>query len=266
MTNPTYAAERVLDEIPITCLQDLQFLDEIAWKRGALVREKYLAGAEARLVVGRKRAIITVSTAVMNPRRRRFGVSHEIGHLEMHRWDNFLILCTSQDINDQSPDSPGVAIELEANQFASALLLPGRFFAPLCKQEDPSLDHISQLADLFNVSLTATALRYTSFCEEPIALVYSQSGYIKWFRSSKEFEELGVFIDVHARLDPTSQAALLFQERKIPRAAKRVVASTWFTPGHYSAEALIQEQSWAMPTYDAVLTLLWVDDDLEEDS
>jgi hypothetical protein len=183
----------------------------------------------------------------------------------MHRWDSYLMLCTSQDINDQAPDSPNLDIELEANQFASGLLLPARFFAPLCEEEDPSLDHISRLADLFNVSLTATALRYTHFCDEPIAIVYSQAGYIKWFRGSKEFEELGVFIDVRARLDSNSRAALLFQGRKISPATKQVTSSTWFVSGHHRVGELIQEQSWGMPTQNAVLTLLWVDEDLDED-
>ena len=265
MASPYYAVERVLGELRITSPKDLQLLDSIAWERGATVLYKPLRGAEARLVVVGNRAIITISNSMEDPRRRRFSIAHELGHLEMHRRHSSVVLCTSQDIDDWERRCTDTNPEREANEFASALLLPERFFAPLCKDETPSLDLVAGLAETFNVSLTATALRYLNFCDEPCAIVLSQEGYIKWFQGSKYFADIGVFIDVRSKLDPSSLAALLFQGRTARTTPKQVSASAWFEPGRYREDAAILEQSWAMPNYKAVLTLLWIDDDIEDE-
>ncbi len=268
MASPYYAAERVLDELGIAGPDDLQLLDAIAWERGALVLYKPLRGAEARLVVLGRKAVITVSN-FGDLRRRRFCVAHELGHWELHRWKRSMFLCSIQDMNDwaELPTAPN--LEWEANQFASVLLLPERFFARVCLGDAPSLDLISRVAGTFNVSLTATAIRYMEFCKEACAVVLSQDGYIKWFRSSKEFERIredtGIFVDVHSRLDPSSHAVGLFQGRTVRSNPKRVRASAWFRSGHYRTDAMIVEQSCPMPQYNAILTLLWVDDDIEDD-
>jgi hypothetical protein len=269
MLLPSRAAERVIDELGITSIDDLQLLDAIAWERGATVLYKPLHGAEARLVALGRRSIITISSLVEDPRRRRFGVAHELGHLEMHRRRSNMFLCSSQDINDWGERKSDRSLEREANEFAAALLLPERFFASQCKGENPSLDFISKLAMAFNVSLTATALRYLRFCDEVCAVVFSQDGYIKWFRCSDQFEyvrdDVGLYIDVRVKLDPSSIAASLFDNHTLVQSSsKRIDASVWFEPGHYRSDATIVEQSWAMPRYNAVLTLLWVDDDIED--
>ncbi len=265
MAFPSYAAKRVLDDLRITSPEDLQLLDSIAWERGATVLYKPLRGAEARLAAVGRRAIITISTFVEDPHRRRFSVAHELGHLELHRRHSSVVLCTSQDIDDWEKRRTKTNLEQEANEFASALLLPERFFAPLCKDEDPSLDLVTRLADTFKVSLTAAALRYMNFCEEACAVIFSQSGYIRWFQGSKEFGDIDVFVDVRSKLDSSSLAALFFQGRIVQANPKRVRASAWLAPGRYRDDATILEQSWTMPNYDAVLTLLWIDDDLEDD-
>ncbi len=265
MAFPHHVAERVLDKLSITRREDLQLLEYIAWERGALVQERHLDGSEARITITGRKAIITISTIIIDPRRKRFSIAHELGHLEMHRYKNNLALCTSQDLNDWGLKQGEVNLEQEANEFAAALLLPERFFAHLCRREEPSLDFIAELAETFNVSLTATTIRFLHFCGEPCAVVFSQDRNIRWFHGSKEFKDIDVFIDVRSRLDPSSLAISFFQKGTIQKNPKRVSASAWFTPGQYRQDATIREQSWAMPSYNAVLTLLWVDDDIEED-
>ncbi len=269
MVFPQYAAERVLDELRIVGVEDLQLLDVIALERGAVVMYESLDGAEARLVAVDRRAIITVSTLVENLRRRRFSVGHELGHLEMHLKHSRMFLCTGRDIDDWREQRTDPNLEQEANDFAATLLLPERFFAPLCKATEPSLDLIDEMAETFNVSLTATAIRYLKFCDEACAIVFSQGGHIKWFRSSGEFKRIGedthLFIDVRSKLDPITPAAAFFTGRAMQDRPKRIGASAWFEPGNYRSDATVLEQSWSMPNYDAVLTLLWIDDDIERD-
>ncbi len=261
-SSPEALAERVLNDVGICSPDDLSLLTEIAWQRGALVRDGSLSGAEARLVVVGQRAIITVSGA-LEPRRKRFGVAHELGHLELHYRRSPFALCLDADLDSwisrQQPD-----IEQEASQFAAALLLPERFFAPQCRVHDPSLEQIAGLADRFDVSLTATALRYTQFCDDSLAIVYSESGRIRWFRGSKDFQELGVFVDVGGVPHQGTYGDRYSGRATMLRTARRVPASGWFRPGPYQPRAKIVEQSWPMPSRNAVLTLLWVDEDIQD--
>ena len=244
----------MLNEVGIQTPNDLRYLEEIAWERRALVREKILSGAEARLTAYGDRAIITISSAVSNPRRKRFSIAHELGHLEMHRHLSSLSYCLSGDIRDDGVKKASKQLEHQANEFASALLLPERLFGPLCDEEDPSLDYIRDLADKFDTSLTATALRFIRFTVAPVALVYTEKGLIKWVGQSAELKEQQLFIDSRRRLHSTSMAARQSRRRQ------SVPAAIWFDNRKLDDNVQIMEHSWDMPNYDAVLTLLWLDE------
>ncbi len=264
MAEPLLATERILDDLHITGPRDLRLLELIALARHAVVQEGGLEGATGRLLVVGQNAVITVSQTIASPQRKRFTIAHELGHLELERGDR-LTLCADGDIVEGKGPGDQKPRERAANEFASALLLPERFVAPLCEKAAPSLDLAAELAEMFDVSLTATAIRYTRFCREPCAVVFSQDGNIKWFQPSLEFADLGLFIPAPGPLDPASLAALLFRKRSIPRTPQRIKAAYWFEPGGYQEGATILEQSWEMPRYSAVLTLLWVDDDIQGD-
>lgn len=269
MSFAVQSADHLIDKLGITNRSDLLLLEEIAWTRGILVKEGPLEGSEARLVMAKGRGVITISSSIQDLRRKRFSIAHELGHFELHRTRRGLSLCLSEDIREGVSKTTGQDLEQEANEFASALLLPYRFFAPLCKNQEPSLDYVAHLANDFSTSLTATALRYLNFCEEPVAIVYSHDNRIQWFQGSKDFEtireDLEFFIDVKARLDHSSLAAKMFQSRNLLSKKSRVQASAWFTPGRYEQNATILEHSYFMPTYNATLTLLWIDEDVESE-
>lgn len=266
MITPSAIADRVLAELGVIDPSDLHALESIAWARGALVRSAPLKGAEARLTGIGRRAIITVSTQVDNQQRRRFCIAHELGHLEMRHRGAALSVCSTRDLDTWGKPSVEPSIELLSNEFAAALLLPRQFFADRCTDEDPSLERISELAGAFDVSLTATAIRYVRFCEEPIAIVYSQDGFIKWFRGSAEFSDLEVHIPVGDCLHSESLADGIFSGTSHRRSARRGPASAWLTEGSISEDARLLEQSWGMPRFKGVITLLWVDSELWEDS
>ena len=256
MTYPSATAEKVLNEVKIRSSDDLRYLEEIAWERKALVRVKLISGAEARLTTYGDRAVITISSAISNAHRKRFSIAHELGHLEMHRYRSMLSACLSEDIRDDDVKEAGRQLEREANRFASALLLPERFFKPLCDEGDPSLDHIAELAHKFDTSLTATALRYVRFTEAPVALVYGEDQDIKWVAQSAELKKLQLFIHARRKLDSTSLAVRQSQRRQ------HVPIDIWFDEGKFDKNAQIMEHSWPMPRHNAVLTLLWQDEDI----
>lgn len=264
MPSPDFLAQRVLNRLRIRNASDLQRLEEIAWARGVLVTYKPLDGAEARIVVTGGRAVISISTKTAEPRRQRFSIAHELGHFEMHQKGGAFTICAGADLDTWDAKQAGKSREHEANEFAAALLLPRQFFEPQC-QEQPSLELIRALADQFAVSLTATARRFVHFSPEPCAIVFSRAGNIKWFHESQEFRDLGLFVDVKSRLDSSTMASFFFRGEPVPARAVHVDAAAWLRPGGFRRDAVIREQSCAMPTYNAVLTLLWVDDDIEDE-
>lgn len=254
MSFPIYAANKILADLEIKTPKDLELLEEIAYMRGVLVKEEPLASSEARLTVYRNSAYITVSSNIQNLQRKRFSIAHELGHFEIHRSNSALLICVDKDIHDLTEKK----LEKEANEFASALLLPEQFFKPLCDQEDPSLESIGRLAKTFNTSLITTSRRYVELSHEQIAVVYSENKHIKWVQQSPELKEQNLFISSGRKLDSRSVAASSLSARK------RVVASAWFDEGDFDRDAHIIEHSRYMPNYDAVLTLLWVDEEITE--
>lgn len=265
MPTPAFHAERVLNELSISDPQDLFLLREIAWERGALVVDKPLDGAEARIAIVGRRAVISLSTHISDPRRRRFSIAHELGHFEIHRRDSHLALCSGRDLDDWNAGQAARNYEQEANEFASALLLPERFFRPLCQEENPSLGLISTLGERFDVSLTAAARRFVQFTPEACALVFSDQGFIRWFSASQEFLDMGLFVDVKSKLDPASQAASRQAGPVDSIRPQRVRASAWLKPGRYRRDATLLEQSLWMPAYNTVLSLIWIDEDVQND-
>jgi hypothetical protein len=261
---PETTANHVLDRLEISVVEDLLLLDEIVHARGALIRECPMEGSEARLLVGLGRPIISVSSSpVVHPHRRRFSIVHELGHLELHRGTGLLRSCTKLDIQD-IPSSTSVDAEHEANQFASAFLIPARFVEQPFAENEPSFDLISEWAEKLQTSLTATALRFTRFTLEPVAVVYSLQGKIQYFQPSSEFMELGVFPDVNQPVGSNTSARKLFNRREVSRQWQEVRAAEWFRENKsaFDREDTIRELSIGMPNYEAVLSLLWVNEPL----
>ncbi|MHB0874469.1 MAG: ImmA/IrrE family metallo-endopeptidase [Anaerolineae bacterium] len=264
MASPRSAARLILDRLSVTSRDDLLLLEEICWQRGVLVRYERLGGAEARVVVHGYKAIITVSDAAERIGRQRFNVAHELGHVELHRDLIAGAICTTQDLNGCSR-GPKSLLEQEANEFASELLLPERFVGASCRDAEPSLGSASALAESFQVSLTAAAMRLVEFSSEPCLLVFSQADHIRWFRRSREAHDIGLFPNVGDCLDVDTIAASYFRGAARREKPGRVSVRAWFPDAECSHNASLVEQSWPMPGYDAALTLIWVDEEIEEE-
>ncbi len=260
-------ANFVLDRLGISAADDLALLKEIVYARGATLRECSMDGAEARLLVGPGRPIIAVSSSPLgNHQRRRFSIAHELGHLETHRGTSLITSCTKGDIQ-YKPDNAARDAEQEANQFAAAFLMPARFVEEPFTVTEPSLDMISRWAEKLDTSLTATAFRFARFTREPVAVVYSVRGVIQYFQPSSEFQELGVFPDVKNPVGGHTGARKLFGGMGAPNQWLEVRAAEWFREDKsaFDREDTIQEWSIGMPSYQAVLTLLWVNEPLGQD-
>ena len=258
-------ANRVLDRIPVLVPEDLLLLEKIVWARRGRVVEEPLEGAEAELLlVPGKRSIITVSSGIKNRQRKRFSMAHELGHMEMHREEIKLNICTRQDIADTGRIVPH-NLEQEANQFASYFLMPTRFVKDHYQDVTRSMDAIRKVAQTFDVSLTAAALRFIDFISEPVAIVFSRAGRIEWFKPTQDFLDTEVFVNIGEAVGSETTAGRMFRGLGAPDRWQEVKPSSWFKKRGFRDDAMVKEWSINMMNYESVLSILWIDDDIYED-
>lgn len=265
MSHPETMANRVLDKIPVLVPEDLLLLEKIVWARRGRVVEEPLDGAEAQLLlIPGKRAIITVSSKITNRQRKRFSIAHELGHMEMHRNEIKVNICTREDISDRDRATP-FDVEQEANQFASHFLMPARFVNEYYQEVAASLDAIRKVANTFDVSLTSAALRFIDFVAEPVAVVFSRAGRIEWFKSTQDFLDTEVFINVGEAVATDTVAGKIFRGLTVPDRWQQARASDWLRKGDFRGDAVIKEWSVNMMSYQSVLSVLWIDEDIYDD-
>jgi Zn-dependent peptidase ImmA (M78 family) len=181
MTAPLTAAEQALQALGVTEPAEID-LEVVALSLGAKVKYRSLKSCEARIVGQNGRAIITIDSAA-NPRRRRFSIGHELGHWHRHR--GLCLKCRSADIGRTLSDGRRTPLtaELQADAYASNLLMPGYIFRPLAGDIDRlTLASVKSLASLFKTSLTATTIRALSTNRFPALLICHSYEGMRWFR------------------------------------------------------------------------------------
>jgi len=244
-----------------TIIQNLQIrypseidIREISMERGAFVHEREIAGAEAWLVRKGDQAIITVSSRLHEQGRKNFAIAHELGHFELHN-DSQLVICSDEDmyvwnkLKDQ---------EVEANEFASSILMPEEIFSRYVKKEIPNMDRVSELSGEFGTTLTATAIRYAQLSQEPCAVAVSSNSTLRWYKKSDYF---GFHLKVGEKLDQDTYAADFYKGKELPTRPRKVSANAWIT-GDIDPDSEIIEHSVALRSYGVVLSLLAIDKEI----
>ncbi len=267
MAEPAQVAEAIINELGIRSVEDLYLLEQIVFERKAIIQRKPLKSAEARIIIGSPYSVITISESG-DPRRERFSIVHELGHLELHRYQR-VSPCSTESVSRWSGRQSSGDLETEANEFAAAFLMPTHLFAPLCQDKEPSMNIVAQLASKFSVSLMATSRRYVVFSEYPAAVVWTEGRYIKWFKRNDDFADYGFFPDIGSVVNDRTVASGFFNGENLPTSPRSVKASAWMRSGRFR-DISILEHCITMPSYNGVLSLLWVDDtdddnDEEED-
>lgn len=143
-------------------------VEKIAKLLGAVVRFSPLDEELSGMIYIKSGVPVIGVNALHHPNRQRFTIAHEIGHLVMHR----NIISESVHVDKQfrvlmrdSNSSTGLEqIEVEANKFASELLIPQSLFDP---SKIPALDiddaaPLDELAKKFRVSRQMLEFRINS--------------------------------------------------------------------------------------------------------
>jgi len=244
------AAKELLERYAIEEPKHL-VLDGLAADLGVTVVHGELRGAVARLARVGDRGRIRVAHRVKNVGRKRFSVAHELGHFVLKHDGSVLAGCQERSMLDYR----GQSKESEANVFAVELLLPEKLVRRRCDVSPVNLRPVMRLAEDFETSITATAIRFVEFSPEQCAVVYSEDGRVRWTRKSDTF--WCRLLDWGKDLEPASLASDFFRQRPVSDEPEEVRGDAWIESDSGRCPELV-EHSMAIPSLNGVLTMLWL--------
>ncbi|MDO9535242.1 MAG: ImmA/IrrE family metallo-endopeptidase [Bacillota bacterium] len=188
--------------------------------------------------------------------RDSFSIAHELGHYCLPGHNQSQYYCNVREIfSFQSSNQK----EREANRFAAELLMPTSWLKNIVKTSDVSLSLIKSIAEACQTSLTATAIKIIGICPDRVGIVCSEDGIIKWTAKAKSFPyELRT-----GRVDESSPVVDFFETGDLPEGSAQVPSFFWISsPGTHE---FINEESVSMPYLNAVLTVLTLPFDEDDD-
>jgi len=243
-------AQRVIQEYGISDPNDI-LLHAIAYERGVIVNEKPIKGAEGRLITNKSNGIIVVNSNIREQGKKRFVIAHELGHFEMHRNSEKFSICEPEAFIDWHKNRPH---ETEANEFAAELLMPHHLFRPACKSDAPNVEIIRTMAENFDTTLTATAIRYVEIGWFPCVLVCIQNKRVKWYRRNADF--VYYLLPIGSEINRQSCAYEYFEKGTIPEKPEIILSTAWFND-YRLTDQYFYEHCLVLPGYDIVLSLIW---------
>lgn len=135
---------------------------------------------------------IGYSTSGRSPERIRFTLAHEFGHYLVHRQLRERFECTDLDMHDW--DAEGRQIEVEADTFASYLLMPLDDFREQIAGQQISIELLQHCANRYGVSLMAAALKWIEVAPRRAVVVAARDGFVLWARSNKAALRSGAYL------------------------------------------------------------------------
>lgn len=173
---PPVPVEKIASEVGIVEFKDLT-VDGFV---GALMTDET-----------KSEGVILVKAGQREP-RRRFTISHELGHflIPSHLGNR---QCTAADLRESRRETKYQRQEAEANRFAAGLLMPKLWFTrDIDLLGEPEISHLQSLGQRYQASLEATANRYVELSEDACAVIFTKDGVIRYARPNGAFPRLVV--------------------------------------------------------------------------
>lgn len=232
---------------------------------------------EGTLIVSGDKGAVALRKGMV-PGRRRFTLGHEIGHFAnpFHRLARSDFRCTAVDMHKKRSaalewdDRPAWdRIEIEANEFSNALLLPGPEYriARSSLGSDVDVEHIAVLAKMFGVSLEVLAKTYVHTSRDLLAVILSKDGAVRRVMAPSGFPYLGLKKGVPIPSRSVTSTFPRLHARRAASVLSEVPADVWLERSN--ADQSVHEQVLALANGHA-MTLLYVEeteaDEDEDDS
>ena len=137
---------------------------------------------------------IGYSVKIKNPGYINFTLGHELGHYHLPGHIEKLFASGSGIHSSRSGFVSDDECEREADLFAASLLMPERLFRAALRAAGHGFPAIETLAAQCVTSITATAIRFADFAEDPVAVIVSSNGNVEYCCLSSAIRELGGII------------------------------------------------------------------------
>jgi Zn-dependent peptidase ImmA (M78 family) len=224
---------------------------------GLEIRYCESSGFDGALICSKQNRVgtVLVKRSIRELGRRKFTIAHEIGHYVLPHHGSSENVCSSREVESWDRRLPDQ--EVEANIFAGELLIPERLVNPEVKRGKPTMSIIREMATNFETSLTAAGYRAMHLTPFRAAIVWSTNGIIRWFKASEEFE---AFVSVRESVAEGTYAYDCFRQKPVPDELKTVRGDLWLAESRSGNPNYIFEHSLWLPSYDSVLTLLYIEE------
>jgi len=182
-------AKEVHDEFNVSAFPVDPF--EIAKKSGIELQEMAIAeGISGVLMRSGHSFTIGYNTAIQNAGFQRFTVAHELGHYYLPGHPEQLFPHGDGRHESQAGFSSNNQWERQADYFGAALLMPPGLFQEALREAGEGLPAIECMASLCQTSLTATAIRYATFTDDPVVVVLSDGKRILYSGASEPIQSI----------------------------------------------------------------------------
>jgi hypothetical protein len=262
-----HAAEQVVKDSGFTAFPICPF--EIAKKHDIHVdaKESTRSGVSGFLMRVGNVFGIQYARHIENEGFIRFTVAHELGHYFLPGHAEKLF----PNGNGLHPSRSGFIshdpLERQADGFASALLMPEMLFRKAVGKAGSGFSAIEKLAMCCKTSITSTAIRYTQFTDEAVAVIVSSGQHIDYCFMSDRIRDLrgitwikkGDSIPSGATRDFNSDVSNV-EEAKQEEAT--CFLGDWFDG---APQIEVNEDVVGLGSYGKTLTVLFTDESLEDD-
>lgn len=166
---------------------------EIAEQEDIAVEAKdpEMDGVSGCIVFNNDGAGIIYSTRIRNEGFRRFTVAHELGHYFLDGHPEEILKSGGFHPSRAGFTQGDSSIELEADHFASGLLMPSNLVRDVLSSNDVGIPGISALSSEAETSLTSAAIRASECALYPMAVIVSQDSNVCYGFVSESFKALG---------------------------------------------------------------------------
>lgn len=210
---------------------------------------------------------IMYSTYIKNEGFIRFTVAHELGHYFLPGHVDALFVNKKLHYS-QSNFVSANPFELQADHFAASLLMPSRLFRrEICRAEE-GFNAIKSVANTFKTSITATAISFATYAEDPVAVIVSEGHKIQYCFMSEAIRELkGIAWIRRGDLIPTSSKTYDFNSNTINITSGHTAESTTSLDDWFEGAPAVEmnEDVVGLGSYGKTLTVLFTDETLDNE-
>ncbi|MFY7939068.1 MAG: ImmA/IrrE family metallo-endopeptidase [Flavobacterium sp.] len=259
-------AIELLDDIGVDEVSEIGLENIIAGLDATLIEESLNNNCDGKIIFGETKTIIKINKDIEFATRKKFALAHELGHLVLHKNlelpdDNFTTLNV---VSGSEKFLKNGQQELEANDFASEILMPSKIFLKEARGKKFTPQLIKNLSERFQTSLTSVLFKYLQFEElHPILLVMVENGKVKYWKKSND---LKLFVKDIIKLSPPKESVCYeYLENDYgfvyenDEKAQVINKSTWFNLGRYDEDEDFYEYCIPTKKYKTILSVIWED-------